>query len=88
MTRTVIRVSTTAFIGLLVSIATFSILIWLGYEQALTSGEPIQFLTREIYQFENGIGVANQNQMVTILGAGFMGIAVLIGELGIRLKRK
>ncbi|WP_269318318.1 LlsX family protein [Exiguobacterium sp. KJ 601] len=44
MTRTVIRVSTTAFIGLLVSIATFSILIWLGYEQALTSGEPIQFL--------------------------------------------
>ena len=87
MTRTVIRVSTTAFIGLLVSIATFSILIWLGYEQALTSGEPIQFLTREIYQFENGIGVANQNQMA-ILGAGFMGISVLIGEIGIRLKRK
>ncbi|MFY7870143.1 MAG: LlsX family protein [Exiguobacterium sp.] len=87
MTRTVIRVSTTAFIGLLVSIATFSILIWLGYEQAVTSGEPIQFLTRDIYQFENGIGVANQNQMA-ILGAGFMGIAVLIGEIGIRLKRK
>ena len=87
MTRTVIRVSTTAFTGLLVSIATFSILIWLGYEQALTSGEPIQFLTREIYQFENGIGVANQNQMA-ILGAGFMGLAVLIGEIGIRLKRK
>ena len=87
MTRTVIRVSTTAFVGLLVSIATFPILIWLGYEQALTSGEPIQFLTRDIYQFENGIGVANQNQMA-ILGAEFMGIAVLIGEIGIRLKRK
>lgn len=87
MTRTVIRVSTTAFVGLLVSIATFSILIWLGYEQALTSGEPIQFLTRDIYQFENGVGVANQNQMA-ILGAGFMGIAALIVEIGIRLKRK
>ena len=87
MTRTVIRVSTTAFVGLLVSIATFSILIWLGYEQALTSGEPIQFLTRDIYQFENGVGVANQNQMA-ILGAGFMGIAALIVESGIRLKRK
>ncbi|WP_214817989.1 MULTISPECIES: DUF5963 family protein [unclassified Exiguobacterium] len=87
MTRTLIRVSTTAFVGLLVSIATFSILIWLGYEQALTSGEPIQFLTRDIYQFENGIGVANQNQMA-ILGAGFMGIVVLIGEIGIRLKQK
>lgn len=87
MTRTVIRVSTTAFVGLLVSIATFSILIWLGYEHALTSGEPIQFLTRDIYQFENGVGVANQNQMA-ILGAGFMGIAVLIVEIGIRLKRK
>ena len=87
MTRTVIRVSTTAFVGLLVSIATFSILIWLGYEQALTSGEPIQFLTCDIYQFKNGIGVANQNQMA-ILGAGFMGIAALIVEIGIRLKRK
>lgn len=87
MTRTVIRVSTTAFVGLLVSIATFSILIWLGYEQALTSGEPIQFFTRDIYQFENEVGVANQNQMA-ILGAGFMGIAILIGEIGARFKQK
>ncbi|WP_215144268.1 LlsX family protein [Exiguobacterium qingdaonense] len=87
MTRTVIRVSIAALIGLVVSIATFSILIWLGYEQALTSGEPIQLLHLDIYQFENAVGVANQNQMA-ILGAGFMGIAVLIGEIGIRLKRK
>ncbi|WP_214742560.1 MULTISPECIES: DUF5963 family protein [unclassified Exiguobacterium] len=87
MTRIAIRVSITALIGFVVSIATFSILIWLGYEQALTSGEPIQFFTRDIYQFENGIGVANQNQMA-ILGAGFVGIAILIGEIGIRLKRK
>lgn len=87
MTRTLIRVSTTAFVGLLVSIATFSILIWLGYEQALTSGEPIRLFTRDIYQFEDGTGVANQNQMA-ILGAGFMGIVVLIGEIGICLKQK
>lgn len=87
MARTVIRISIATLIGLGVSIATFSILIWLGYEQALTSGEPIQLFTRDIYQFENGIGVANQNQMA-ILGAGFMGIAVIIGEIGIRLKRK
>lgn len=87
MTRIAIRVSIAALIGLGVSIATFSILIWLGYEHALTSGEPIQFFTRDIYQFENEVGVANQNQMA-ILGAGFMGIAILIGEIGARFKQK
>lgn len=87
MTRIAIRVSVAALIGLGISIVTFSILIWLGYEQALTSGEPIRLFTRDIYQFEDGTGVANQNQMA-ILGTGFMAIAVLIGEIRIRLKQK
>lgn len=87
MTKTMTRLTIEAMIGLGLSIALFSLVIWLGYEEALTNGTPISVGGLEIYRFEDGTGVSHQNHMA-IIGAVCMVLTIFIGELRAYAKQK
>ena len=87
MTQRMIRLTIEALVGLGISIALFSLVIWLGYEEALTSGAPISMGGLEIYRFEDGTGVSHQNHMA-IIGSVCMVLTIFIGELRAYAKNK
>lgn len=79
MGRTILRLGLETIIGIGISTFLFFMLIWLGYSDAQTTGDPITFLTIEIFSVKNGNELAN-NENMTWLGIVITGTCIALAE--------
>lgn len=79
MGRTLLRLGIETVIGLGLSSLIFFIVIWLGYSDAQTTGQPITFAGVDIFQVTNGNGLAN-NEHMTWLGIVITGGCIVMAE--------
>ncbi|EPE63348.1 hypothetical protein L479_00208 [Exiguobacterium sp. S17] len=79
MGRTMLRLGIETVIGIGLSTVIFFTVIWLGYSDAQTTGDPITFANIEIFRVTNENEIAN-NENMTWIGIVITGACIALVE--------
>lgn len=80
MGRTLLGLGVGTTIGMAIATMLFSTLIWLGYSDAQTTGQPVTFAGIDIYRIADGYGIPNHTNM-TWLGIVITGSWIVLVEM-------